>query len=1034
VTRMFRHPLPLVVLVALGWTAWHSPAISRAHPSTDSGWPERAEGQAPAIDAALFSRLDLRNLGPANMSGRVVDLAVDESDPSTFYVATATGGLWKTRDNGVTFAPVFFNEAVHSIGAVTVSPLDPSIVWVGTGERANRQSSGWGDGVYKSTDAGKTWTNMGLKDTHHVGRIVLHPTNPDIVYVAGMGHLWGPNKIRGLFKTVDGGKVWAPILQVDELTGVVDVAMDPSNPNILYAASYQRQRQAFGFHGGGQGSALWKTTDAGKTWNKLAAGLPKGDLGRIGISIYRKDPRIVYACIEQGLRYNASTEYGEYLAGVFRSEDKGETWTQMSTWNPRPMYASQILVDPNDDKRVYMVNAYSFSDDGGKTFTAPRQSLHGDDRIVWVDPKNSNHVMKGDDGGLGISYDRGLKWLYVTSLPVSQFYRIGVDRRKPFWICGGLQDNGSWCGPSATYSSQGILNEDWFRVGGGDGFFNLIDPTDPRTVYSASQFLGLTRVDVQSGEVADIRPGDPRGHIADRRNWATWGQPNATAPVLGNAMEPANWDAPFIISPHDPKVLYAGMRHVWKSVDRGATWTSLVDPTTGVDRSTLWIMDQKPGPTTHSLDDGVPYFPTTTALAESPMTAGLLWAGTDDGNLQVSRDGGRIWSNVVGNIPGLPKRSWVSGIEPSRYADGTVYAAFDNHASDDYGNYLFKSTDYGKSWTSIAGDLPAERVVKSVHEDPKNPNLTYIGTEFGFYLTYDGGQHWIQLKANLPTVPVNDFVIHPRDNDLVLATHGRGLWILENIASLQGLTSEVLASDAHLFPIEPAQMIRYSNPKAHQGDMIFRGQNPPAGAIVDYYLKADGAAPTLTIHDAGGNQVRRIDAPAARGINRVIWDLRHKPFATAMQGQSGRPGPRLDGPFVVPGEYVVRLATGGRSLEQRLRVEDDPRLTVAPADRRAWTDALLSLGRLYQESDTLLERARTAAEPVVKSGTAPASLKAEAEDALSTAAELRNRVSTLSREIAAFTGPITADQRSRIEYYPTVLKELEQRVAKLLSR
>jgi len=473
------------------------------------------------------------------------------------------------------------------------------------------------------------------------------------------------------------------------------------------------------------------------------------------------------------------------------------------------------------------------------------------------------------------------------------------------------------------------------------------------------------------------------------------------------------------------------MRHVWKSVDRGATWTSLVDPTTGVDRSTLWIMDQKPGPTTSSLDDGVPYYPTTTALAESPLKAGLLWAGTDDGNLQVSRDGGGTWTNVAGNIPALPKSSWVSGIEPSRYAEGTVYASFDNHASDDYANYLFKSADNGKTWTSIVGDLPAGRVVKTVREDPKNPNLVYIGTEFGFFLTYDGGQHWWRLKSNLPTVPVNDFLVHPRDNDLVLATHGRGLWILDNVASLQELTPEVVASDAHLFSIEPAQMIRYSNPKAHQGDMIFRGQNPPAGAIIDYYLRADGAAPTLTVHDASGEQIRKLEAPAKRGINRVIWDLRHEPFTSGMQGQSGRRGTALDGPFVVPGEYIVRLAAGGRSLEQRVKVEEDPRIAIGPSERRAWTEVLLSLGRLYRDADAMLAKARAAVEPIVKSGTAPADLQAEAEDALSTATELRSRVSTLYREIGAFTGPITADQRSQIEYYPTVLRDLEARVAKL---
>lgn len=994
--------------------------------------PERAVPQSRAlIDASLLAGLSFRTIGPAAMSGRVVDLAVVEADPSTFYVATATGGLWKTTDNGVTLTPVFEREPVHSIGAVAVSQARPDIVWVGTGERANRQSSSWGDGVYKSTDGGRTWTNMGLRDSHHIGRIVIHPTNPDIVYVAAMGHLWGPNRERGLYKTTDGGRTWTAVLQVDEVTGVVDVAMDPSNPNILYAASYQRQRRAYGFHGGGPGSALWKTTDGGRTWRKLTAGLPTGDWGRVGISIYRKDPRIVYVCIEQGERYNASTAYLQRKAGIYRSDDRGEHWTHMSDWNPRPMYASQILVDPSDDTRIYMMNTFSYSDDGGKTFTTPRQSLHGDDRILWVNPRDSRHLIKGDDGGVGISYDRGLKWLYVTSLPVSQFYRVDVDMRQPFWVCGGLQDNGGWCGPSATYSSQGVLNEDWVRVGGGDGFFHRIDPTDWRIVYSASQYLGLTRVNLETREVADIRPGDPRGHIADRRNWKTWGQPGAREPLLGNAMEPANWDAPFILSPHDPNTLYAGTRRLWRSTDRGQSWVDLGDLTTGVDRSTLTIMGQKPGPTTLSLDDGVPYYPTITAIAESPRVRGLLWVGTDDRNVQVSRDGGRTWTNVAPTIVGLPRSSWVSGIEASRYADGTVYVAFDNHASDDYANYLYKSTDFGATWTSIVSDLPPNRVIKAVHEDPRNPNLLYVGTEFGLFLSFDGGQHWVPLRANLPTVPVNDFVVHPRDTDLVLATHGRGIWILDNIAALQELTPEVVTSVAHLFTIEPARMIRYSNPKAHQGDMVFRGQNPPAGAIIDYFLGLDGLVPTLTVHDASGRLVRQLPATARRGMNRVVWDLRHEPFPTGPEGLSGRPGPSLDGPFVVPGDYVVRLAVGGRTIERSVRVEDDPRLVVAPEVRRSWTAALLALGRLYQESDALLAKTRGAAEPIVKSGTAPANRRAEAEELLDAAVELRTRIATLYREIAGVTGPLTADQQSQMQYYPEVLRLIGDRVAAL---
>lgn len=987
--------------------------------------------QQAVLDSSVLAGLSLREIGPANVSGRIVDLAVVESDPATFYIATSTGGLWKTKDNAITLEPVFFKEAVHSIGAVAISQSRPDIVWVGTGERANRQSTSWGNGVYKSTDAGRTWTHLGLDETHHVGRIVIHPTNPDIVYVAGMGHLWGANEERGLFKTIDGGKTWTKILYIDDDTGVVDVAMDPARPNTIYAASYQRRRQAYGFHGGGPGSALHKSTDGGRTWTRLTRGLPEGDWGRAGIAIYRKDPRIVYVCVEQGLRYTASTSYEQRLAGIYRSEDRGASWTHMSDWNPRPMYASQILVDPNDDQRIYMVNSYSYSDDGGKTFTTPRQTLHGDDRLVWVNPANSRHIIKADDGGLGISYDRGLRWLYVPHLPVSQFYRIDADMREPYWLCGGLQDNGGWCGPSTTYSSQGILNEDWFRVGGGDGFFHRIDPTDYRTVYTSSQYLGLSRLDIESFDRTDIRPGDPTGHIGGRRNWKTWGQPGADEPLLGNAMEPANWDAPFILSPHDPNTIYAGTRHLWKSIDRGDTWVSLGDPTTGVDRSTLAIMGQKPGPETLSLDDGVPYYPTISALAESPLRRGLLYAGTDDGNLQVSRDDGKAWTNVAKAVPGLPARSWVSGIEASRHAEGTVYVAFDNHASDDFRNYVYRSVDFGKTWTSIAGDLPANRVVKAVHEDPVNPNLLYVGTEFGFFLSIDSGSHWVQLDGGLPTVPVNDFLVHPRDNDLILATHGRGIWILDNITAIQRLTPELLSRPAVLFDVRPARTIRYANLKAHQGDTVFRGENPPAGAIIDYYLRESGGEVAVSIHDMNGKAVRRLDAKAARGLNRLVWDLRHEPFASGVQGAPGQRGRALEGPFVRPGQYKVRLAAGGTTSEVIVRVDDDPRIVMAPSVRESWMTTLMELGELYKASETLIERARTAADSAANGGTAAAGQTARAEEVVEAAGELRTRIAGLYREIQAHAGPATADQQSQLSFYPTVFEQIEAMIRAL---
>lgn len=974
--------------------------------------------QASAIDASQLAGLKLRTIGPANMSGRIVDLAVVESDPYVIYAATSTGGLWKTSDNGVTWAPVFEHEAVHSLGTVTVHQANPSIVWVGTGEAANRQSVGWGDGVYKSVDAGRTWTNMGLRDSKHIARIVVHPANPDIVFVAATGHLWGPNPERGLYRSLDGGRAWTRVLGINDDTGVTDVAMDPADASVMYAAAYQRRRSAFGFHGGGPGSGLYKSTDGGATWRLLTNGLPAGDKGRIGISIYRKDPRVVYVSVEQGERYNASTAYEQRKAGIYRSDDKGETWSHMSDWNPRPMYASQIRVDPNDDRRIYMVNAYSFSDDGGKTFTVPRQSLHGDDRVVWINPRDSRHVIKGDDGGIGISYDRGLKWLYVSSLPVSQFYRIDADMQTPYWVYGGLQDNGSWAGPSATYTTWGVLNEHWQRTGGGDGFFNVIDRSDNRTLYTASQYLGLSRLDMISGDRVDIRPDQAAGFIQARRNWTTWGRPDVPAPPLGNAMAPANWDAPIIISPHDATTLYAGTNRLWKSTNRGDTWVSLGDRTTGVDRSTLPLMGQRPTRDTLSLDDGIPYYPTITAIAESPKVKGLLYVGTDDGNVHVSGDDGRTWTDAAPKIPGLPASAWIGGIEASRHDADVVYVASDNHRSNDYRNHLFRSADRGRTWTSIVGDLPDGRVVRTVREDPRNANVLYVGTEFGVFVSVDRGAHWVEIKNNMPRVAINDLMIHPRDNDLILATHGRGIWILDSVSSLQELTPQVMTAGAGLFSIRPAAMIRFAQPKAHAGDMIFRGENPPAGAIVDYYLGRAGAQVALGVHDASGALITALEPLRTPGVNRVVWNLRHAQVAapprraSASDDEEGGGGGGLAGPFVVPGTYIVKLVVDGRTFEQRVAVSDDPRLVVAPAARTEWTATLLRIGDLHRAVSALVDAARTAAD-----GTGAGAAAPEARERLRIARELQTRVGSLYRAVSGHTGPLTADQRQQLQFF-----------------
>jgi hypothetical protein len=974
-----------------------------------AGASSRAQS-APADDP--FAALRLRAIGPANMSGRVTEIAVNEQNPQEFYAAAATGGLWKTLDNGVTWKVVFENQSVNSIGTVTVDQRAPQTVWIGTGEATNRQSSGWGDGVYKSTDGGATWINMGLRNTMRIARIVVDPTNSDIVYVASPGHLWGPNAERGLFKTVDGGKTWTSILSRDENTGGVDVALDPSDSRILYAALYQHRRTPFGFVGGGPGSGLYKSVDAGLTWTPLTNGLPTGTVGRISISIYRKDPRVVYVSIEQGLRYTSSISYDKRLGGVYRSEDKGATWRFMSDWNPRPAYSSQLRVDPSDQSRLYAMQ-WSVSDDSGKTWRSPRQSLHGDDRMVWIDPKDSRHLIKADDGGVGISYDRGVKWLFVTSLPLSQPYHVSVSTTSPYFVCAGLQDNGSWCGPNATYNTPGPLNEDWFRIGGGDGFNNVIDTADNNTVYSSSQYLGLTRVNLRTLESVNIRPAPKEGEGPKLGNWG------APAPRVGRKIIPAGWNSPVVVSPHNRNVIYAGMRELWKSVDRGNTWTSLGDLTTRVDRRSLPIMGQLPADTTLSLDDGVSYFPSTTAISESPVMAGLLYVGTDDGNLQVSRDAGRSFVNVRANVSGVPSGTWVAHLEASRTAPGTVYAVFDGHQADDFTNYLFKSADYGVTWAAITSNLPVDRGIHVIREDPRAPRVLYLGTEQGLFVSSDAGGSWRELRG-LPRMPIADIVVHPGENDLVVATHARGIWILDNLNAVQETTPTVAQSAGHLFTVEPAVQRRLTNTKAHTGDMLFRGENPPNGAIIDYWLaqSATTDSVSITMHDARGAEVARVKPTRTAGVNRVVWNLRlpSLPGPPARDDADDDDAPRgaPAGRWVAPGRYTVRLTAGSTVSERAVIVRDDPRVMLTAAERTAWYRATDSIASLYRQTFTLGADTANGTDTELKK----------------TIRELQDRVGALYNNVLRGGGPPTADQRAQMAYFPTVLADLRRKAVR----
>lgn len=926
--------------------------------------PARPGDQSNLTDK--LKNLEFREIGPAVMGGRIDDFAVVESNPNIVYVGTASGGVWKTTNNGTTWTPVFDKEGVSTIGDIAIAPSDPAVVWVGTGEPNNRQSSSWGDGIYKSLDAGKTWQRMGLVATHHIGRIVIHPKNPEVVYAAALGHLWGPNPDRGVYKTTDGGKTWNQVLKINDDTGVSDIAMDPESPDTLYAAAYERRRTPFGFNGGGPGSAIYKTTDGGTNWKKLTKGLPYengGDTGRIGLDIYRKDPNIVYAIVQH--------EKG----GTYRSEDKGETWKKMGDTNPRPSYYSQIRIDPTNDLRIWELGAQMYySEDGGKTFSTQRvKGIHGDFHAMWIDPADSNHVITGCDGGIHWSYDNGRTWDFLNIIAIGQYYEVGLDNEKPYQICGGLQDNGSWCGPSMSLTRDGITNQDWTLMPGGDGFYAEIDNVEPWIVYTESQDGHISRRDAHTGQQREIMPE------------AKAGEPHYRF----------QWNSPMAVSTHDHKTIYYGGNYLFKSTDRGDSWTRLGgDLTTGVDRNKLEIFGKVPDKNTLSRHDGVEEYPTITTLSESPLKADVLWVGTDDGNLQVTRDGGKTWKNVESRVPGVPKGTYVSRVLASKYGEGTAYVSFDGHRSDDYNVYLFATTDYGENWKAIRNGIPETAgTVHVVREHPRNANLLFAGTEFGLWVSWDRGANWTALKNNLPTVPVDDIEIQAEQNDLVLATHGRSIWIFDDLTPIEKFDSAVANSDLTFFSPRPATLWDLRERRWSAGQKMFTAKNPPYGAILNYYLKEalppeppktakegkdakegekkeaaaadqkekpesaenkEGKA-KISVYDKDGKLVREMDGPGKAAVNRTNWDLRWNSPAVPTPEQLEAAAAGFDfgprGPLVEPGKYTIKIKAGSKEATQVVVVEDDPRMQMSSADRAARREAIEQLYAMAKTAD-----------------------------------------------------------------------------------
>ena len=928
-----------------------------------------AEEKKGGMTPDTFSGLKFRLIGPAVASGRVMSIAVNPRDKFEYYVGVASGGVWKTVNDGTTWTPVFDKEGSYSIGWITLDPNDPAVVWVGTGESNSQRSVSYGDGIYRSDDGGKNWTNLGLKKSEHIGRVVIDPRDSKVVYVAAEGPLWGPGGDRGLYKTTDGGKNWKAVLTISENTGVVDVAIDPSNPDIVYAAAYQRRRHVFTLIDGGPESAIYKSTDAGASWNKLKSGLPTVDMGRIGLAVSPADPNVVYATIEAG----------DGKGGVFRSDDKGATWERRNEFDAGAMYYARVVADPKNVDRIFVMNVtMRESLDGGKTLHKVEETNHhGDDHMVWIDPEDTKHWIFGSDGGMYETWDNAKNWEFKANLPTVQFYDVAVDNALPFYnVCGGTQDNFSWCGPARTRNLNGIVNSDWYVTTGGDGFHSQVDPEDANTVYSESQYGVLVRYDKPTGQELLLQPQEGKGEPPLR-----W-----------------NWDSPVIISPHSHTRIYFAANKLFRSDDRGDTWKAISgDLTRQIDRNKLPVMGRVWEPDAVAKNQSTSFYGNIVALSESPKKEGLIYVGTDDGLIQVTADGGANWTKYD-KFAGIPETTYVSRLAASRHDANTVYASFDNHKNEDFKPYLLRSTDAGKTWTSIAGNLPENGPVLAFAEDTVNANLLFAGTEFGAFFTVDGGSHWVQLKGGLPTIAVRDMVIQAREGDLVIATFGRGFYVLDDISALRQIKAESLEHSAAMFPVKDSLLYIERHPlggpkKGFQGDAFYTADNPPYGAVFTAYLKeklktkkekrqdaekeaakknqtlpyptndelrAEAEEPKpevyFVVYDESGAPIRRVEGGIESGFQRAAWDLRYSAPSlreSTEEGEDFAPA-GTQGPLVISGTYRVQMfqKVGGTVSElgsaQSFKVVADGTSALSAVDRAAQEEFQRKVARLYR--------------------------------------------------------------------------------------
>jgi len=879
-----------------------------------------AETKKEVMKSETFSGLKFRGIGPALTSGRIADFAVNPEKPSTYYVAVASGGVWKTVNSGTTWNPIFDAQGSYSIGCVTLDPNNREVVWVGTGENNNQRSVAYGDGVYKSVDGGASWKHMGLKSSEHIAKIIVDPSNSKIVYVAAYGPLWSSGGERGVFKTEDGGKTWNSVFEISENTGIGDLVMDPRDPQVLYAAAHQRRRHVFTYISGGPESALYKTNNGGKDWEKINNGLPSVDLGRIGLAVSPVNPDYVFAIVE------ASEEKG----GFYRSVNRGASWEKMSDHTTSGNYYVEIFCDPADIDRVYSMDMMMMvTDDGGKTFKAMgEKDKHVDDHALWIDDDDTDHYLIGSDGGVYESFDRGATWDYKANLPVTQFYKVSVDNALPFYnIYGGTQDNFSLGGPSRTLSINGIVNADWFVTNGGDGFESVIDPKDPNIVYAQSQYGWLVRYDKASGEKIGIKPVEGADDLPYR-----W-----------------NWDAPLFISPHLNTRLYFAANKVFKSDDKGDSWQEISpDLTRQIDRNKLSVMGKVWSVDAVAKNRSTTIYGNIVALSESPLKEGLIYAGTDDGLIQVTENGGGDWRKITA-FSGVPDTTYVNCIISSQHVENRVYAVFNDHKRGDFKPYVLKSEDAGRTWKAITSNLPVRGSVYSLAEDHINPDLLFAGTEFGLFFTIDGGKKWTQLKAGLPTIAIRDIDIQRRESDLVLASFGRGFYVLDDYSPLREISQDMLEEEVTIFPVRKALMYVPTTPvgrsgKGFQGSSWYTAENPKFGATFTWYLKDDikdlkklrkeeekkvqkegkfveypsyeamraedwEESPYLlfTIKDLHGNVMTRIKEKPSKGIHRMTWNLRSASTSPVRSGGKAKPGEE-SGYMVLPGNYTVTIS------------------------------------------------------------------------------------------------------------------------------